>query len=115
MLVQELPQRRDEMPSMRNIVPANRRANVIYEDVPNFLRSVLGLKQGRSKSRRKRIRKVLVLRNCVHLVGRQVTETDQVFETDHGASPSIRAPACPGIFHPRMIGALGFVPNGEVF
>jgi len=85
--VQELPQRRDEMPSMRNIVPANRRPNIVYEDVPDLPGSALGLKQGRAKSRRERVREVLVLRNCMHLVGRQITETDQVFKTNHGASP----------------------------
>jgi hypothetical protein len=91
MLVEEVPQRRDEMPSMRNIVPANRRANVIFEDAPKPLGSVLGLKQGRAKSRRERVREVLVLGDCVNLVSCQATQTDQVVETDHGASPSTRA------------------------
>jgi hypothetical protein len=96
MLLQELPQRRDEMPSMRNIVPANRRANVIFEDAPKPLGSVLGLKQGRAKSRRERVRDVLVLGDCVNLVSRQVTQTDQVVETDHGASPC-NYPRVPGV------------------
>ena len=40
MLVQEVAQRRDELPGMGNIVPAHRRADVIDEHVPDVFRSV---------------------------------------------------------------------------
>ena len=79
---------------MRNIVPANRRANVIFEDAPKPLGSVLGLKQGRAKSRRERVRDVLVLSDCMNFVRRQVRETNYVFEANHGALPSQRGRMC---------------------
>ena len=44
-LVQEVPQRRDKLPSMRNIVLPNGRANLIHHHVADLFAPALALEQ----------------------------------------------------------------------
>jgi len=82
-LVKEVPQRRDEVAGMRNIVPANRCRDVIDEHVSDVFRSVLAVEQRSAEHNRYSIGYMLVLGNGVNLVGREIAKADQVFETDH--------------------------------
>ena len=76
-LVKEVPQRRDEVPGMRNIVPANRCTDVIDEHVPDVVRSVLAVEQRSAEHHRDSIGNMLVLGNGVDLVRREITKADQ--------------------------------------
>ena len=81
--MQEVPQRRDEMPGMRNIVPPNCRADVIDEHVSDVFGSVLAAEHRSAKHSRNRISDMLVLGNGMNLVRREVAKVDQVFKTNH--------------------------------
>ena len=81
--MQEVPQRRDEMPGMRNIVPPNCRADVIEEHVSDVFGAVLAAEHGSAEHSRNCISNMLVLGNGVNLVRREVAKADQVFETNH--------------------------------
>jgi len=71
-LVKEVPQRRDEMPGMRNIVPANRCTDVIDEHVSDVVRSVLAVEQRSAEHNRYSIGNMLVLGNGVRAVQRSL-------------------------------------------
>src|SRR4051794_31913194 len=85
--VQEVPQRRDDLPSMRNIVPSNSRAEIVHQHVPDLLASTIALEQTTTKHNRNHFGNVLVLGNGLNLIRREVTEADQVFKRDHGCLP----------------------------
>jgi hypothetical protein len=74
--VQEVPQRRDDFPSMRNIVPPNSRAEIVHQHVPDLLASTIALEQTTTKHNRKRFGNVLVLGNGLNLIRREVTKAD---------------------------------------
>ena len=75
-LVQEVPQRRDNSPSMGNIVLPNGRAQIVHQHVPDLLASTIALEQTTTKHNRNRVGNVLVLRNGLNLIRREVTEAD---------------------------------------
>jgi hypothetical protein len=82
-LVQEVPKRRDELPSMRNIVLPNGRTEVIHQHVPDLFASALALEQATSQHNRDSFGNVLVFGNGVNLIRREITEADQVFKGEH--------------------------------
>jgi hypothetical protein len=82
-LVQEVPQRRDNSPSMGNIVLPNGRAEIVHQHVPDLLASTIALEQTTTKHNRKRFGNVLVFGNGLNLIRREVTEADEVFKRDH--------------------------------
>src|SRR4051794_11071397 len=84
MLVQKVTQRRDKLPSMRNIMVSNSHADVIDHHVSDLFGTVLGLEQGEAEHGGDGIRDVLVLGNSVDLFRREVREPDQVYKRDHG-------------------------------
>src|SRR3954449_2843741 len=67
-LVQEVPQRRDELPSMRNIVLPNGRAEIVHQHVPDLFASTLALEQAIAKHSSHDRRDMLVLGNGLDLV-----------------------------------------------
>jgi hypothetical protein len=75
-LVQEVPQRRDNSPSMENIVLPNGRAEIVHQHVPDLLASTIALEQTTTKHNRKRFGNVLVFGNGLNLIRREVTEAD---------------------------------------
>ena len=85
MLVQEVPQRRDEMPGLRNIMPPNSHSDLVHQDVSDLLGSVHGLEQRCAEHNRKRISDVLVLGNGVDLIRREIAEADQIDERDYAS------------------------------
>jgi hypothetical protein len=82
-LVQEVPQRRDNSPSMENIVLPNGRAEIVHQHVPDLLASTIALEQTTTKHNRKRFGNVLVFGNGLNLIRREVTEADEVCKRDH--------------------------------
>ena len=76
MLVQEVLKRRDELPSMRNIVPPNGRAEIVHQHVPDLLASAIALEQTATKHNRNHFGNVLVLGNGLNLIRREITEAD---------------------------------------
>jgi hypothetical protein len=117
-LVKEVPQRRDEVPGMRNIVPANRCTDVIDEHVPDVVRSVLAVEQRSAEHHRYSIGNMLVLGNGVNLVRREIAKADQVFETDHRSLRPLRflglwVWAAP-VFLPFFLGCVPDLPNSSV-
>src|SRR4051794_10300926 len=87
--MQKPAQRRDEMASVQHIAPPNRCPDVIPQHDPDLLRTIFAFQQGGAEHSRERIGDVLVLRNGVDLIRRQVAKADQVFESDHGSSSQI--------------------------
>src|SRR4051812_4166032 len=84
MRVQEVTQRRDELPSMRNIVAPNRHADVVDQYVSDLFGAVLSPEQGKAKHGGDGIRNMLVLGDGVNLFRCEVREPDHVFKRDHG-------------------------------
>src|SRR5215208_7666097 len=72
MLVQKVPQGRDEMPGLRNIAPPNRRAELVHQHVSDLLGSVHALEQRCPEHNGKRISDVLVLGNGMDLIGCEI-------------------------------------------
>jgi hypothetical protein len=68
MLVQEVTQRRNQLPSMWNIVAPNRRADVVHQHVFDLCSSVHALKQAAAQHGGDTIRDMLMLGNGLNLV-----------------------------------------------
>ena len=79
MLVKEVTQSRDQLPSMRNIVLPNCRAEIIHQHVSDLFGSVLALEQATAQHNSDGLGNVLVLGNGLHLFRRELTEADQIF------------------------------------
>jgi hypothetical protein len=75
-LVQEVPQHRDELPSMRNIVLSNGRANPIHQHVPDLFAPGLTLEQVIAKHSSRSPGDMLVLGNDFNFVRREIAEAD---------------------------------------
>ena len=75
-LVQEVPQRRDKLPSMRNIVLPNGRADRIHQHVPDLLASALALEQAIAKHSSHDRRDMLVLGNGLDLIRCEIAEAE---------------------------------------
>ncbi len=82
-LVQEVPQRRDKLPSMRNIVLPNGHADLIHQHVPDLFAPALALEQVIAKHSSRGLGDMLVLGHNLDLLRREITEADQVFKGDH--------------------------------
>jgi hypothetical protein len=78
-LVQEVPQRRDKLPGMRNIVLPNGCANLIHQHVSDLLAPGLALEQVIAQRSSRGLGDMLVLGNDVDFVRREIAEADQVF------------------------------------
>ena len=74
--VQEVPQRRDDLASMRNIVLPNGGAEIVHQHVPELFASAIALEQTTAKHNRNRFGNVLVLGNGLNLIRREITEAD---------------------------------------
>src|SRR3954469_15444703 len=103
------------MPGMRNIVPANRCADVVNEHVSDVFRSVLAVEQRSAEHNRYSIGNMLVLGNGVNLVRREIAKADQVFETDHRSLRPLKSLelwvlAAP-VFPPSFLGCFLDLPN----
>ncbi len=79
------------MPGLRNIVPPNRYADLVYQHVPDLFRSVHGLKQRCPEYNGNCIRDVLVLGNGVDLIRCEIAKADEIFERDHSFLPKVFA------------------------
>src|SRR3954471_24729373 len=117
-LMKEVPQRRDEVAGMRNIVPANRCADVIDEHVSDVFRSVLAVEHRSAEHHRYSIGNMLVLGNGANLVRREIAKADQVFETDHRSlrplmSLGLWVWAAP-VFLPFFLGCVPDFPNSSL-
>jgi hypothetical protein len=77
-LVQEVPQRRNEVPSTRNIALPNGCTHVVHQHVPDLLASALTLEQVTAEHNRRGLGNVLVLGNGLDLVWREIAEADQI-------------------------------------
>ena len=75
-LVQEVPQRRDKLPSMRHIVLPNGRANLIHQHVPDLFAPGLTLEQVIAKHSSRGLVDMLVLGNDFNFVRREIAEAD---------------------------------------
>ena len=117
-LVKEVPQRRDELPSMRNIVLPNGRTEVIHQHVPDLFASARALEQATSQHNRDSFGNVLVFGNGANLVRREIAKADQVFETDHRSLRPLKSSglwvlAAP-VFLPFFLGCVLDLPNSLV-
>jgi hypothetical protein len=75
-LVQEVPQRRDKLLSMRNIVLPNSRANLVHQHVSDLFAPVLALEQVIAKYSSCGLGDMLVLGHNLDLVRREIAEGD---------------------------------------
>jgi hypothetical protein len=82
-LVQEVPQRRDQLPSMRSIVLPNGRSYLIHQHVTDLFASALALEQIIAKHSRRGLGDMLVLGHDLDLLRREITEVDQILKGDH--------------------------------
>ena len=72
-LVQEVPQHRDKLPSMRNIVLPNGRADIVHQHVSDLFASVLALEQAVAKHGSDALGDMLVLGYGLNFIRREVT------------------------------------------
>jgi hypothetical protein len=84
MLVQEVPQCRDKLPSMWNIVLPNGRAKLIHQHVTDLSAPVLALEQIIAKHSSRGLGDTLVLGHDLDFLRREITEVDQILKGDHG-------------------------------
>ena len=82
-LAQEVPQRRDKLPSMSNIVLPNGCANLSDQHVPDLFAPALALEQVMAKHSSCRWGNTLVRGHNLDLVKGEIAEADYVFKRDH--------------------------------
>jgi hypothetical protein len=75
-LVQEVPQRRDKLPSMSNIVPPNGRTNLSDQHVPDRFAPALALEQVIAKHSSCGLGNLFVLRDNLDLVKGEIAEAN---------------------------------------
>jgi hypothetical protein len=75
-LVQEVSQRRDKLPRMRNIVLPNGRPKLIYQHVPDLFAAALALEQVIAKYSSRSLGDMLVLSHSLDLIRREIAETN---------------------------------------
>jgi hypothetical protein len=82
--VQEVPQCRDKLPSMRNVMLPNGRADLIHQHVPDLFAPALALEQAIAKHSSRGLGDMLVRGHNLDFLRREIAEADQVFKGDHG-------------------------------